>query len=87
MRIQLRTRADRPGGTDASDGGGDGVGNDDWVIIEVKDEGIGISAGDVDRIFEPYFTTKRTGTGLGLAISKHIVEGLGGSVIGDQPAG
>ena len=81
MRIQLRTRADRPGGTDASDGGGDGVGNDDWVIIEVKDEGIGISAGDVDRIFEPYFTTKRTGTGLGLAISKHIVEGLGGSVI------
>lgn len=77
MKIKLRTRADRPGGTDASDG----VGNDDWVIIEVKDEGIGISAGDVDRIFEPYFTTKRTGTGLGLAISKHIVEGLGGSVI------
>ena len=79
-RIHLRTSAAPPAGAGDSDSGS-GSDDDDWIIIEVKDEGIGISAGDVDRIFEPYFTTKRTGTGLGLAISKHIVEGLGGSVM------
>ncbi len=71
--IQLRTMV----GTAGSAGGSD---NADQIIIEIQDRGIGIAPEDVDRIFEPYFTTKRTGTGLGLAISKHIIEGLGGSV-------
>jgi signal transduction histidine kinase len=50
------------------------------VAIEVRDRGIGIAAEDLPRVFDPYFTTRRTGTGLGLAISRHIVEGLGGTI-------
>jgi signal transduction histidine kinase len=51
------------------------------VVIEVKDEGIGIAAEDLARVFDPYFTTRRTGTGLGLAISRNIIEGLGGTIV------
>ncbi len=50
------------------------------VVIEARDQGIGINADDLARVFDPYFTTRRTGTGLGLAISRNIVEGLGGSI-------
>jgi signal transduction histidine kinase len=50
------------------------------VAIEVRDRGTGISAEDLTRIFDPYFTTRRTGTGLGLAISRNIVEGLRGTI-------
>ncbi len=54
--------------------------DDRRVTITVRDTGKGISADDLPRIFEPYFTTRRAGTGLGLAISKNIIEGLGGSI-------
>ena len=50
------------------------------VAIEVKDRGAGIRKDDLSKVFDPYFTTRRTGTGLGLAISRNIVEGLGGTI-------
>jgi signal transduction histidine kinase len=50
------------------------------VAIEVRDQGIGIAADDLTRVFDPYFTTRRGGTGLGLAISRNIIEGLGGTI-------
>jgi signal transduction histidine kinase len=50
------------------------------VAIELRDQGTGIAGEDLGRVFDPYFTTRRTGTGLGLAISKNIVEGLGGTI-------
>lgn len=50
------------------------------AAIEVRDRGVGIAAEDLARVFDPYFTTRRTGTGLGLAISRNIIEGLGGSI-------
>jgi len=55
--------------------------------IEVADKGAGISRDDLPRLFEPFFTTRRTGSGLGLALSRNIVEGLGGSIAIDSTVG
>ena len=57
------------------------------VAIEVRDKGAGIKADDLSRVFDPYFTTRRTGTGLGLPISRNIIEGLGGTVTISSRAG
>jgi len=54
--------------------------NDARVAIAVSDRGTGISPEHLARIFDPYFTTRRTGTGLGLAISRNIIEGLRGTI-------
>lgn len=53
---------------------------DQAVEIVVADDGPGIPPDKVERIFEPYFTTKEKGTGLGLTIVKHNVELYGGTV-------
>jgi len=51
-----------------------------FITIQVKDSGIGIPKENLEKIFEPMFTTKKTGTGLGLVICKSIVEQHGGSI-------
>lgn len=50
------------------------------VRIEVADTGTGISHEDKERLFEPYFSTKRSGTGLGLAIVSRIISDHNGSI-------
>jgi signal transduction histidine kinase len=50
------------------------------VKIEVKDTGGGIDQEHLEKIFEPYFSTKETGTGLGLAIVKKVVEVHNGTI-------
>jgi signal transduction histidine kinase/uncharacterized membrane-anchored protein YhcB (DUF1043 family) len=57
------------------------------VSIEVRDQGVGIAADDLGRVFDPFFTTRRTGTGLGLAITRRIIEGLGGTITVSSHAG
>ena len=60
--------------------------SDDWVEIDVTDQGIGIAPHDVDRIFERFYRADQArsrstgGTGLGLAIVKHIATNHGGRV-------
>ena len=50
------------------------------IRIEVRDTGVGIDPKNLDRIFDPYFTTKSSGTGLGLAIVQKIIEAHRGEI-------
>lgn len=53
---------------------------DNSIIIEVHDNGVGIPADRQSRIFTPYFTTKSGGTGIGLSLCKNLVENNGGHI-------
>ncbi|MDX1596858.1 MAG: HAMP domain-containing sensor histidine kinase, partial [Nitrosopumilaceae archaeon] len=53
-------------------------------IIKIKDSGPGIPQENLDRIFEPLYTTKKTGTGLGLVICKSIIEQHGGTITAEN---
>jgi len=57
--------------------------------LEVADDGVGISAQDKDRVFDPYFSARKSGTGLGLAIVSTIVADHNGfiRVQDNQPRG
>jgi PAS domain S-box-containing protein len=57
------------------------------VVIRVRDTGGGIAPADMERIWEPFYTTKSAdvGTGLGLAISRDIVERAGGTIRAESP--
>ena len=59
-------------------GGENLAGTEVWVRI--RDNGPGIQPDVIDKIFNPFFTTKDTGTGLGLALSKKVVDAHGGSM-------
>jgi signal transduction histidine kinase len=59
----------------------------DSFRITIRDRGVGVKSEDLTRVFDPYFTTKRTGSGLGLAIAKNIIDGMGGSVSLDSRPG
>ena len=54
--------------------------DDTHVLIKFIDSGGGMSAGNMGRVFEPYFTTKPSGTGLGLLIVRRIVREHGGEL-------
>jgi len=50
------------------------------IEVIIRDTGSGIDPENIEKIFEPYFSTKDTGTGLGLPLVKRIVEGHGGRI-------
>jgi signal transduction histidine kinase len=52
----------------------------DNLVLTLRDSGIGMAKDMVDKIFDPYFSTKDAGTGLGLPIAKKIVEDHGGTI-------
>jgi PAS domain S-box-containing protein len=51
---------------------------DDSIFVTIEDSGTGFASGDIDRIFDTFFTTKSHGMGMGLAICRTIVEAHGG---------
>jgi signal transduction histidine kinase/predicted CoA-binding protein len=71
---------------DAMQGKGDVVirtmQDEDWVIVQIEDNGPGIPEGIRNKIFDPFFTTKEPGkgTGLGLNISYNIIQKHGGQI-------
>jgi two-component system sensor histidine kinase HydH len=50
------------------------------LVFRVRDHGTGVTAGETERIFEPFYTTRAQGTGLGLAVARRIVEQHGGTL-------
>lgn len=52
----------------------------EWCKIQVIDQGTGIRSDFLNRVFDPFFTTRREGTGLGLSLVKGFVESMGGKV-------
>ena len=57
------------------------------VRIKIRDEGKGMSQHQMNRLGEPYFTTKENGTGLGMMVSFSLIKGMGGQVKVDSEVG
>lgn len=50
------------------------------VVINIKDNGPGIEEDKIDKVFDPFYTTKQNGTGLGLSVSFGLVQRYGGAI-------
>ena len=63
--------------------------DDDHLMLEIGDNGPGMSADVVSRIFDPFFTTKAVGkgTGLGLSITRQLVQKMGGEILVESEPG
>ncbi|MCK5519487.1 MAG: response regulator, partial [Candidatus Marinimicrobia bacterium] len=58
-----------------------------YIKISIRDDGKGIDKKDIERIFDPYFSTKKTGSGLGLATCHSIVSKHGGHILVESEMG
>jgi PAS domain S-box-containing protein len=63
------------------------LGPGNYVRINVRDHGVGISQANLSKIFDPYFTTKQEGSGLGLATSYSIIRQHGGHIYAESERG
>lgn len=62
-------------------------GADGYVRLDVIDTGTGMTPDQMERLFEPLFTTKARGIGLGLAVSRGLVQANGGAISAESKAG
>jgi signal transduction histidine kinase len=76
-KITLAANVNAPGGP----------GQADLVEISVSDTGAGISPESLERIFRPFYTTKRGGTGLGLSLCRRIIRQHGGTLTVESQLG
>ena len=61
--------------------------NEDAIVVQVEDTGVGIPRDSLERIFDPFFTTKEKGTGLGLSIAHKITTQHGGKLSAENTRG
>jgi C4-dicarboxylate-specific signal transduction histidine kinase len=54
--------------------------SNDFVLISARDAGHGIAEGKLERVFEPFFTSKASGMGLGLSVCRTIINAHGGKL-------
>jgi signal transduction histidine kinase len=54
------------------------IDEDDCVRLTVRDSGVGITAQDMERLFDAFYTTKSEGMGIGLSVRRSIIERHGG---------
>ncbi|HEX7630434.1 MAG TPA: ATP-binding protein, partial [Candidatus Methylomirabilis sp.] len=73
-------RSDRPPEPEPRHGHPDESASIEWVEIAFRDTGRGISPEGLERLFDPFFTTRPSGTGLGLVIARKILESMGGTI-------
>ena len=61
----------------------------DLIVSEISDNGRGIAPADLQKLFQPYFSTKGRGTGLGLAIVSRIISEHNGKIkaVANNPRG
>lgn len=62
-------------------------GKRDWVVTRIRDNGVGIESANLERIFDPYYTSKARGHGLGLASARQIMTRHGGTIEVDSRQG
>jgi PAS domain S-box-containing protein len=81
----LETTADGPRTLSVATAGSE----PDGVLVAVTDTGVGLSAAELERVFDPFYTTKADGLGMGLSICRSIVRAHGGRlwVTANQPRG
>jgi hypothetical protein len=53
---------------------------DQWLKVEIADTGVGIAEGNIDKLFDAFFSSKSTGSGLGLTVSAQIINNHGGTI-------
>ena len=63
------------------------IGCDKDAVIEVRDTGVGMSLPEIERCFEPFYTSKASGTGLGLSVCHGIVRDHGGTLSVESKSG
>lgn len=59
----------------------------DYACLEVADTGVGIASADIEKLFDPFFSTKSTGRGLGLSVVLGLVQAHGGALTVASPPG
>jgi two-component system, NtrC family, nitrogen regulation sensor histidine kinase NtrY len=60
---------------------------EEFVLVRVHDDGVGMPPAVMAQIFQPHFSTRTSGSGLGLAISRRLLEGWGGTITAESAPG
>jgi signal transduction histidine kinase len=61
--------------------------NSRWIILSIQDSGIGIPGEDINKLFDPFFSTKEGGIGLGLSLAHRIIDQHHGKIEVESTSG